>query len=469
MIAEAGLLEGLQMELTTVDSLSHALPPLAPIEEMGLTKSLRHEGCRESVKVVVYDGKYVIVDGHNRYRICKEFGIPFKVEVLPIESIEDARTWLIETQLGRRNVSDFVKCEFVLPMRETLIKEGRRRQGWRKRECDVSSNLMKREEKVDTQKTIAKMAGVSVGTLVSTKWLIENAAERTKEDLRKGAISIYMAYTQTRDLLRSDDEETRQKVFSGELTIQEIVEARKKEAERRIAEEAEALKKGAFPEEGSEDDVDDVDDICNAEYGGYREDIPELDEVLQRNRHSESVASASTTPSRPDFSEQNSALPTTQLTVQPFTHTSVQPSNPADSNIVSFPQQQQPKWCIDDYVSEPDDYVPPTTPYVRHDPDDIPLEQRNIDLGPLTGPHSTSKIEPYELDIDPFGYPDFDEWEDAFSRRTDGFTDYVEEMFSKLSELDLPLNAAKRIAAVLEECTTKINEKYEEVFAHEKE
>ena len=458
MIAEAGLLEGLQMELTTVDSLSHALPPLAPIEEMGLTKSLRHEGCRESVKVVVYDGKYVIVDGHNRYRICKEFGIPFKVEVLPIESIEDARTWLIETQLGRRNVSDFVKCEFVLPMRETLIKEGRRRQGQRER---VFPELEKLKVPFNTNKYLADLIGISNGTLGYAIWLIENAAERTKEDLRKGVISIYMANTETKRLLNSDDEETRLKVFSGELTIQEIVEARKKEADRRTAEEAEDLKKGTFADGG----MDDVDGIYDAEYAGYREDIPEVDEVLQHHRHSESAGSASTTPSGPYFS----ALPTTQPTVQPFTRTTVQPGNPSDSNIVSFPQQQQPKWCIDDYVSEPDDYVPPTTPYVRHDPDDIPLEQRNIDLGPLTGPHSTSKIEPYELDIDPFGYPDFDEWEDAFSRRTDGFTDYVEEMLSKLSELDLPLNAAKRIAAVLEECTTKINEKYEEVFAHEKE
>lgn len=290
MITETGLLEGLQMELMTVDSLAHALPPLAPLEEMGLTKKLQREGCRETVKVFIYEGKYVIVDGHNRYRICKEHKIPFKVEVLPIKSLEKAKEWLIETQLGRRNVSNFVKCEFVLPMRESLIKEGRRRQGWRKKECDVSSDLMKADERVNTQRILADLAGVSVGTLVSAKWLIENAAERTKEDLRKGIITIYMAYTETRDLLKSDDVETRQKVFSGELTIQEIVEARKEEAAKRESEEAKDLKNDTFVDGGDEDDgddvgdEDDVDGIYDVEYDEYGMDIPDSVRVVLNER-----------------------------------------------------------------------------------------------------------------------------------------------------------------------------------------
>ena len=160
-------------------------------------------------------------------------------------------------------------------------------------------------------------------------------------------------------------------------------------------------------------------------------------------------------------------------TANPTTQHSAQPTGasqaPSDRKIIPLAPRQQPNWCIDDYVYEPDDYVPPQVPYVRHDPDDIPLEQRNINLGPLTGPHSTSKIDDDELDIDPFDYTDFDDWEEVLIRKVDNFTYYVQEMLSKLSTIELPPNAGKRITAILDEFTTKVNEKYEEVFENEEE
>ena len=129
-----------------------------------------------------------------------------------------------------------------------------------------------------------------------------------------------------------------------------------------------------------------------------------------------------------------------------------------------LPVRQQPNWCIDDYVDEPDDYVKPKEPYVWHDPDEIPLEMRNIDLGPLTGPRSTSTITEDEREIAPFDYPDFDNWEEVLIRKVDNFTEYMQDMFSRLPTIEMPINAAKRITKILDECREKVCAAYEEVF-----
>lgn len=278
---ETILLDSLSMDLTIDEILSHAMPPLAPIEDMRLTNKLIKEGCKESIKVAIIDGKYVIVDGHNRYRICKKYKIPFKVEVLPLKSIEEARAWLIENQLGRRNVSDFVKCEYALQMRDSLIKEGRRRQGQRFCDSRVFPNLEKQEEPYNSHKVLAGLLGISNGTLGCALWLINNAAERTKQDLRIGAISIHMAYKGTKDLLRGDDEDTRRKVFSGELTIQKMVEDRKEEAKKQQQTECEACAGSIEDEEGDADDDDDVEEL----YG----ELSDVDQVQEDEGTSQST------------------------------------------------------------------------------------------------------------------------------------------------------------------------------------
>lgn len=55
-------------ELKISESLEHVMPPLQEVELNLLTQSLLTEGCRDPL--VVWNG--VIIDGHNRYRICRE-------------------------------------------------------------------------------------------------------------------------------------------------------------------------------------------------------------------------------------------------------------------------------------------------------------------------------------------------------------------------------------------------------------
>ena len=182
-------------ELTINETLERVMPPLQEMELDLLTQSLLTDGCRDPL--VVWKG--VIVDGHNRYRICRENQIPFSYIEMDFENETEARDWIIRNQLARRNVPDYVRCEMVLPLEGELKALAKRRQGWKKAGGDVLPNLVEGKTKGTTQGALAEMAGVSHGTFDKAKKLIDAADEETKEKLRKGEISIHKAYTKLMD------------------------------------------------------------------------------------------------------------------------------------------------------------------------------------------------------------------------------------------------------------------------------
>ena len=97
--------------------LAAVMPPLQKLELELLTNSLLTEGCRDPL--IVWDG--VIIDGHNRYRICQEAQIPFTYVEMEFENEAAAKLWVTRNQLARRNLPDFVRCEMVMPL-ETDLK-----------------------------------------------------------------------------------------------------------------------------------------------------------------------------------------------------------------------------------------------------------------------------------------------------------------------------------------------------------
>ena len=89
------------MELTIDPEFQSLIPDLSPEEYDGLRKSIIEEGCRDAL--VTWDG--VILDGHNRFKICTDEDIPFKTIDKSFESREDAKDWIDSNQLARRNLT----------------------------------------------------------------------------------------------------------------------------------------------------------------------------------------------------------------------------------------------------------------------------------------------------------------------------------------------------------------------------
>src|SRR2546425_6224827 len=59
--------------------------------------------------LVVWQEAGVLLDGHNRYALCQAHALPFDVHALSLPSREDAINWIINNQLGRRNLTEAQK------------------------------------------------------------------------------------------------------------------------------------------------------------------------------------------------------------------------------------------------------------------------------------------------------------------------------------------------------------------------
>ena len=89
------------MNLSIDPELKALIPPLSDDEYRQLEQNIIRDGCREPL--VAWRG--VIVDGHNRHKICTTHGIDFKTLVMDFDDREAVMDWMDANQLGRRNLS----------------------------------------------------------------------------------------------------------------------------------------------------------------------------------------------------------------------------------------------------------------------------------------------------------------------------------------------------------------------------
>jgi hypothetical protein len=79
------------------------IPPLSADELGQLEQSLLTYGCRDPL--VVWNGKNILLDGHNRLSICRKHDLPFNVLAIEIADRDAAQAFIVKNQLGRRNLS----------------------------------------------------------------------------------------------------------------------------------------------------------------------------------------------------------------------------------------------------------------------------------------------------------------------------------------------------------------------------
>ena len=113
--------------LKTDSEFRTLIRPLTRQEYLQLEENILSDGCL--TPIAVWNG--VIVDGHNRYEICRKHGIPFRTEEKHFECREEAIAWICAVQLGRRNLSDETR-KFLIGLQyenEKIVNERKNLQG----------------------------------------------------------------------------------------------------------------------------------------------------------------------------------------------------------------------------------------------------------------------------------------------------------------------------------------------------
>jgi len=175
------------MKLRINPDFKKLIPELSSDEYAQLESNCIADGIRD--KVIIWDS--FIVDGHNRYNIAEKHGLHFETEEIAFDNEEDVKVWIINLQLGRRNLVEFVKIELLQIRKEILKSLGKEKQ-IRKPVDSVMSTIDR--TKHSTRETLSKELKISSGKLAQAEVVIKKADEKTKEKLRSGEVTINNVY-----------------------------------------------------------------------------------------------------------------------------------------------------------------------------------------------------------------------------------------------------------------------------------
>lgn len=148
---------GLQSKVKIDAEFRSLIPPLRPEEREQLEANIIAEGCRDPL--VIWGGKGILLDGHNRYEICLTHDIDFETVEIDLADREAAADWIDANQLGRRNLN---------PSQYSLLR-GRRYNRLKRSHGGTGANQFKQtpqnEVSALTAERLAAQHGVSDATI----------------------------------------------------------------------------------------------------------------------------------------------------------------------------------------------------------------------------------------------------------------------------------------------------------------
>jgi hypothetical protein len=195
------------MDVVVNEELKAYIDPLTSQEYEALERSLLTEGCRDAL---VLWGT-LLVDGHNRYEICRKHGLPFQtVQNTRFQSMEDVHLWMIDQHLGRRSVSDFQRGVLALRKREIVAqRQARPAAEAAPASADTAGTSApsapvvddkpaapvdtSAQDALDTREALARAARLSSSQVVLIEKIQKQAAPEVVAAVKSGTLSINAA------------------------------------------------------------------------------------------------------------------------------------------------------------------------------------------------------------------------------------------------------------------------------------
>lgn len=207
----------IKQKIIILEELRNFIPPLSEDEFAQLEENIVAEGCRDALILWKQDKEYILVDGHNRHKICTHHNIDFRIELKNFQDVESVKEWMINNQLGKRNIPETVKSYL----------RGQRYQ------------LEKRDRQANLKQNQSNSKGQDVPSINTAKKLAEEykVSEKT--------IKRDQQYTLGIDKLVQDDSNLKWKILNKDIDLPKnfIVELLDK-ADQEVQDLRNLLKKG---------------------------------------------------------------------------------------------------------------------------------------------------------------------------------------------------------------------------------
>lgn len=183
------------------EDFRNLIRPLYKQEYLQLEANILADGCRDPI--TVWNG--TIVDGHNRYEICKRHGIPFSVYEATFECKEEAIAWICANQLGRRNLTDETR-KFLIGMQyenEKIVNSKKNALGFNQFSPSQDHVLPELPKLLDNDHTRSKTA--------------KKIADANH--ISRGTVEKYAIYTRALEEIGKKEPKLVPKILSGKYKI----------------------------------------------------------------------------------------------------------------------------------------------------------------------------------------------------------------------------------------------------------
>ena len=184
------------MELKIDSDFQSCLPELTKEEYTELEKSVISNGILSPI--LIWNG--YIVDGHNRYSILKAHRIEnFPVREMTFKDKDHVILWILQNQLGRRNLNDNQRMAAAYKYKDAIakVKEINRMAnlvpGAVHKHCSsipskegIDKEEKKRNHSSDTLTRVADIANVSRASMERFDYIQRHGNEEQKERAEKG-------------------------------------------------------------------------------------------------------------------------------------------------------------------------------------------------------------------------------------------------------------------------------------------
>lgn len=247
------------LAITISSELKSFIPPLTKEEYELLERSILAEGCREALIVWKNGSDFILVDGHNRYEICKKHKKLFNTQTKEFSSIEEVKDWMINNQLGKRNVTEEVKSY----LRGLQYKTEKLKQGGSGN--NQFSNVDNLSTLLRTSEKLAKEHKVSAKTIERDEKFFEGL-----------------------DLITTDDLSLKWKILNREILIpKSIISDLPKKTKDEIKEVIEKINKGIPFTKGtarfSDDRRKEITNLLTSFFKNYDKDtLEKIKELVQK-------------------------------------------------------------------------------------------------------------------------------------------------------------------------------------------
>lgn len=182
------------------EEFKNLISPLSNDEFKQLETSCIEDGIRDAILT----WNDFIIDGHNRFKIAKQWNLEYKTESKYFKDEEAVKEWMILNQFGRRNLSQYQRSLLTLELKHIYTARAKENQKGGQGGVLLPHNYAEANP-IDTRKELSNIANVSHETIRRVEKIQEKATPELKEKLVNEEISINAAFKEIKKEERKEE------------------------------------------------------------------------------------------------------------------------------------------------------------------------------------------------------------------------------------------------------------------------